>query len=518
MQHEQGVLLYTAALRLCGTIESHSFAQATCGWFKEFIPLESVLLTTSSPAGTQLMAIARATEDGGQTLELRVDASPEIKKQLGTLAAPVAIAPRASSCVPAKPWIEHGLMKGDVSLISLRTIVSAELVAIVYFLAPGGSNYTEEHLAIVAELREVMGAGLKNCFQLNRVREAKRRLAEDNTFLQKDLRKRYGSVVVGGDFGLRQVMEEVYQIAAADSSALVTGERGTGKHLLASTIHAISIRRNEIFLTFNCGSVPENLLEQELFGIDNQGQRGAPKRVRGRIERAAGGTLVLEEVDRLPPELQKKMCNVITKGWLQRLGSREKVTTNVRIIGTVSSTSPDVFSMKKNEKGLVALLAESWVDVPPLRERKGDIASLAQHFILHYARQFGLQTIPALSTGSLERFKAYDWPGNVRELQGLIERALFGPPKKRLSLEPVAGKVQMKPVVTATDNTDDPLHIDKVMVQHILKVMELAGGKVGGANGAAQMMGINPSTLRKRMRKLGIPYGRQASYSSPLKN
>jgi transcriptional regulator with GAF, ATPase, and Fis domain len=333
------------------------------------------------------------------------------------------------------------------------------------------------------------------------------------------LRQVIGEEIIGADFGLRSVMELVRQVAPLSSPVLLLGETGTGKEVIASAIHKLSPRKDGPFVTVNCGAIPESLMDSELFGHEKGAFTGALSQKRGRFERANKGTIFLDEVGELQPEAQVRLLRVLQEKEIERVGGTEPIKVDIRIIAATHRDLESMIRYRQFREDLYFRLKVFPIVIPPLRERKGDIPSLLQYLLQRKSREMGLADIPSVAPDSLKYLMTYPWPGNVRELENAVERALILSKGEPLAFHDIAVSLQSgSPLDFGGTFVHDPklqredsLALDTVVSGHIRRVLDMAGGKVGGGRGAAQMLHINPSTLRKKMRKLGIPFGRKAN-------
>ncbi len=303
--------------------------------------------------------------------------------------------------------------------------------------------------------------------------------------------------MIGGSQGLLEVMTSVHQVAETDASILVTGETGTGKEGVVQAIHRLSLRQQQPLIKLNCAAIPENLVESELFGHEKGAFTGALSRKIGRFELAHQGTLFLDEIGEMPLDVQSKLLRILQEGEFERVGGTSTIKVDVRIIAATHCDLPQHVREGRFREDLFYRLNVFPINIPPLRERKTDINALAQHFLKRYADQFNkpVKTIPAQLINTLT---AYHWPGNIRELQHLIERAVILSTGATLAFGD-----WFQPVGENTD-FDAQLTLDEVEYQHILKVLENTRWQISGKNGAAEQLGLNASTLRSRMSKLGI--------------
>jgi transcriptional regulator with GAF, ATPase, and Fis domain len=330
--------------------------------------------------------------------------------------------------------------------------------------------------------------------------------ADRRSLLGRLGRKDVVEAIVGADSGLREVMERVAQVARSDAPVLLFGETGSGKEVVARAVHRQSPRAEGPFIRVNCGAIPGDLIDSELFGHERGSFTGAVAQRRGWFERADGGTLFLDEVAELPLPAQVRLLRVLQDGLVQRVGGEQSVAVAVRI---VAATSQDLRAMMREgrfREDLWYRLAVFPLYLPPLRERVGDIPALAAHFAQRAAGKLGLA--PRLpGDEEIRLLCAYDWPGNIRELASVIERAAILGNGRRLEVAKALGIAAVRlppadgvPVFAKAP----PASFDEQARVIIEAALRRSFGRIDGPFGAARQLGLNPQTLRSRMKKLGI--------------
>src|SRR6185369_7007615 len=334
-------------------------------------------------------------------------------------------------------------------------------------------------------------------------------LLDDNRFLNRELLSQVGDEIIGGNSGLRNVMEMVRQVAPLNNTVLLMGETGTGKEVIANSIHFASPRKDGPFIKVNCGAIPESLIDSELFGHEKGAFTGAVTEKRGRFERANGGTLFLDEIGEFPTQAQVRLLRVLQQCEIERVGGDKTISVDVRVIAATHRNLESMISENRFREDLWFRLNVFPIIIPPLRQRKDDVPALTRHFVAVKCRELGIAVPPAIAPGALDRLMNYGWPGNVRELENLVERELIrhrGGQLRFESLLPGEKGDETQPVTEVKGGGQ--LNLDEVMSLHIGKVLKMTKGKIHGLGGAAELLGINPNTLRARMSKLGIMYGR----------
>ena len=339
---------------------------------------------------------------------------------------------------------------------------------------------------------------------LAETRELQARLEAETVYLRQEIRERQNlSHIVGESFAIRAVLHQIEEVAPADTTVVVEGETGVGKELVARAIHDESRRAAAPFITVSCAALPAELIESELFGHEAGAFTGARGLRRGRFELADGGTLFLDEVGELPLELQGKLLRVLEQGELERVGGTETLKLDVRILAaTHRDLRADVEAGRFREDLFYRLYVYP-VTVPPLRQRRGDVPLLVESFVPRIAARIG-KAVAEVPAEVLRMLCGYDWPGNVRELKNVIERAvvishdgvLRLPEPLTVSRAPEPASAAAKPAIDHT--------LEELERRHILSVLETTGWRVSGPQGAAKILGLNPSTLRSRMKKLGL--------------
>ena len=335
---------------------------------------------------------------------------------------------------------------------------------------------------------------------LRREIEAHRRSRSTIQYLVEEIRSGRDAMV-GESPALRRVLEQIAQVAPTDSTVLIQGETGTGKELVARAIHERSQRRERPLVKVNCAALPRDLVESELFGHEKGAFTGATQQRRGRFELADGGTLFLDEVGELPLEAQAKLLRVLQEREFDRVGGTRSLRIDVRMIAATNRDLQARVGAGGFRADLYYRLNVFPIVVPPLRERRVDIPGLVRHFAAKAARKLG-RTPDGISPAFVERASAYDWPGNIRELENLVERASImsnGEVLDAIELFSQASPSENAPSVPAGDAT-----LEEMERAHIRGVLERTRWVIEGERGAARILGLNPSTLRGRLRKLGI--------------
>ena len=387
--------------------------------------------------------------------------------------------------------------------------------AVLLLVATRGASFEEHHAAAARDLLEPLAAALENdrvLHETSSLREAAR--ADRQAGLPPE---DISESIVGAEAGLREVMERVDLVARTDAPVLILGETGSGKEVVARAIHARSRRAAGPVLRVNCGAIPPDLVDSELFGHERGSFTGAVAERKGWFERADGGTLFLDEVAELPLSAQVRLLRVVQDGSFERVGGQRPLTADVRIVAATHRDLPAMVRERRFREDLFYRIGVFPIRLPPLRERREDIPPLAAHF----ARRAGLRlgASPLLPTAEdVDLLLAYEWPGNVRELAAVIERAAILGNGCRLEMATalgVAGRGATPPPGPPSSALfEEPAafpSLQAAMARHIAAALRRTSGRVEGPHGAAALLGINPHTLRARMRKLGVVWSRYRS-------
>ena len=331
---------------------------------------------------------------------------------------------------------------------------------------------------------------------LREVGRLKNRLEEENTYLRGEIRSEHNfDEIIGQSEQSKKVLHQIEQVAQTDATVLILGESGTGKELIARAVHNNSRRGDRPLVKLNCATLPANLVESELFGHEKGAFTGATARKAGRFELADGGTIFLDEIGELPLELQSKLLRVLQEGEFERVGGNRTEKTDVRVIAATNRDLEQAMAQGAFRKDLFYRLNVFPIVSPPLRNRREDIPALAEHFIQKHAPRIG-KPIKPLSKKGLAAMAAYDWPGNIRELENFIERALIVSAGAQLRVEDL---LEFNPPSRGGDLSASTLQ--EVERNAILAALEETNWVIEGKHGAALKLGLEPSTLRSRMKK-----------------
>lgn len=495
-------------LRICSSLDIGVAVKRVFDYLQEHFPLDEIYLDIFD---NQLGAIRRVTHfanGDGLAAEEIVPLPKQVWDWGRSLSGP-QIMDAKNVTGPAKEIATLVKLEGNSDL-ALPLRVENELIGMLILRANGERRYDHRHAELLSAVAEPFALALANTLSYQEVLHYRDILLDDNRFLNRELLSQVGDEIIGGNSGLRNVMEMVRQVAPLNNTVLLMGETGTGKEVIANTIHFTSPRKDGPFIKVNCGAIPENLIDSELFGHEKGAFTGAVSEKRGRFERASGGTIFLDEIGELPPQAQVRLLRVLQQREIERVGGDKIIKVDVRVIAATHRNLESMVSEDRFREDLWFRLNVFPIIIPPLRQRKDDVPALTRHFVEQKGRELGIAVPPAIAPGALERLMHYSWPGNVRELENLVERELIrhrGGQLRFDSLLSSRSSSEAQPVIEVND--DGPLNLDEAMSLQISKVLKITKGKIHGPGGAAELLGINPNTLRGRMSKLGVVYGRK---------
>jgi hydrogenase-4 transcriptional activator len=492
----------------------------------EHLPLEQLIVQRIDLQRGRLQTVASHTIGGrAKTLPAQVDLSPVQLKSLMSWGGQRRVARRSASKAPG---VFHLIAPRGLRPEALAGPLwgTDHMEGVLILRLPRAAPVDPEHDNLVEAVLEPFGTALEIDRRLHEIEGLREKAEADRRSLLTKLgRKDMAAPIVGADAGLRHVMDRVEMISRSDVTVLLVGETGTGKEVVARAIHDRSARHAGPFVRVNCGAIPAELIDSQLFGHERGSFTGAVDTHRGWFERADGGTLFLDEIGELPLAAQVRLLRVLQDGFIERVGGQHSIHVDVRI---VAATHRDIAQMTKDgrfRQDLWYRIAVFPIPIPPLRERTEDIQALACHFAEKAATRFGL-TLVMPTPEDLRLLSGYSWPGNIRELAAVIDRAALlgngrclevakslGVTAPSSAQHPVAARDSNREAldIPATGHQETPapagqLSLDDAMRQHIEAALRACHGRIEGPFGAAKRLNVNPHTLRSRMRKFGTDW------------
>jgi len=498
-------------VRICSSLEVKTALRSAFGYLRQHFPLDLLSLGIRDASLSAIRRVAHVAADNGEPADEIIPVPGELWESLQKweIRTPVIVNSDQSELVRA--LAPHLNLEENSGII--MPLWSAEgMLGWLTLYAWGAGRYTTEHVELLGTVADPFVIALANALSHEKLLKYRDTLLDDNRFLNKELQARAGDEIIGGTLGLRNVIEMVQQVAPLNNTVLILGETGTGKEVIANAIHYSSPRKDGPFIKVNCGAIAEGLIDSELFGHERGSFSGAVSEMRGRFERADGGTIFLDEIGELPLPAQVRLLRVLQNREIERVGGSRAIPVDIRVIVATHRNLEQMIRENRFREDLWFRLNVFPLILPPLRQRREDIPSLARHFIIQKCRYLGIAAVPDMAPGALGRLVNYAWPGNVRELENLVERELIlhrnGPLHFDMLL-PAPSSAAEPLVRHETDSGNSVLTLDQAMAQHMRSVMELCKGKIHGPGGAAELLDINPSTLRWRLEKLGILFGRR---------
>jgi formate hydrogenlyase transcriptional activator len=475
---------------------------------RELFPSISACLRRVMPSEYSSLALL---EPGGQRLKnyaLVFEGNPEIIPQgasaaLGETPAGRAVETRSPAVLDGRElaqWsaqVPQRLAKAGLqSLCCIPLITRNRVLGTLNVGSMKEHAFAPSDVELLTQVASQAAIAIENATAFQEIAELKDKLAEEKLYLEDEIRteQNFGEII-GDDPGFRRVLDQLATVAPTDASALILGETGTGKELIARAIHDLSGRRERTFVKLNCAAIPTGLLESELFGHEKGAFTGAIAQKAGRFELAHKGTLFLDEVGDIPLELQPKLLRALQEQEFERLGGVRTIKVDVRMVAATNRDLAQMIADREFRSDLYYRLSVFPLSLPALRERTLDIPKLVRYFTQKYARRMN-KRVERIPTEAMEALSAYAWPGNVRELENLIERAVIL--TRGTSLEIPLAELR------ATQEKTNPVTLQDAERDHISRVLDQANGVVGGPNGAAARLGMKRTTLQSKMKKLGI--------------
>ncbi len=497
-----------ATLRICGSLDIEKALYQCFLYICQFIPASRIGFHVYHRDAGVIETIALAPRKHGKDSFMKTPLSEKGRKQVEDQRSRRVRHIDRLGDDPVTSSVARKLAASDLSAIVMDLVLERKMLGIFSVFNDGKNKFTSNHIHLLSLLSKPCAIALTNSIRYRELETLKDLLTDDNRYLQDELRKITGEDVIGADLGLKNVMKMVRQVAPTESPVLLFGETGTGKEVIANTIHNLSLRKDGPFIRVNCGAIPATLIDSELFGYEKGAFTGAVSQKRGRIERAHGGTLFLDEIGELTPDAQVRLLRVLQEHEIDRVGGTHTIRVNIRIIAATNRDLEQMMDQNKFRTDLFFRLRVFPITIPPLRKRKDDIPELVNHFIQKKSKEMKRLIVPSPEPDVINRLMEYHWPGNIRELENAVERSLILDPGNLLYFMEINKKAD-KDRLQIKSGSQEIKPLDDVMENHIKHTLNLCNGRVEGEKGAAKILKINPSTLRKRMKKLKIPFGKK---------
>jgi formate hydrogenlyase transcriptional activator len=406
------------------------------------------------------------------------------------------------------PLMERAIAAGFRSSCNVPLIAHDRVLGAVVLVSRKEAAFNEADAEMLSHIAKQLAIAVENALNYREVELLKNKLVSEKLYLEEEIQTQYNfEEIIGQSVALKKILQQVATVAPTDSVVLLCGETGTGKELIARAIHNLSGRKERTLVKLNCAAIPTGLLESELFGHEKGAFTGAIAQRIGRFELANKGTLLLDEIGEIPLDLQPKLLRVLQEHEFERLGSSRTIKTDARLIAATNVNLPDMVAEKKFRSDLFYRLNVFPITIPPLRERAGDIPLLIGYFVQKHSLRMN-KRIDGIPKGTVDALCEYSWPGNVRELENFIERSVIlssgselQAPLSELRTQGAQSGDGAGPVSAAPAT---PVSLEENERRHIIEVLERTKGVIGGKGGAAEILGLPISTLRNRMKKLGL--------------
>lgn len=500
-----------ATVRICGSLDIEKAMWRLLQYLENFMPVTGLNLHLFESEMTILRSIAQVTPYEAERMEEFFPLPEEVRVELQrgwleTQDVMIVNQPESDAVIGTLTQLCGKL---NSSFMVMRLEIEGSRIGALLIYADGKNKYKNEHADLLSILHDPIAIALSNAVKHQEVLKLKDNLVDDNLFLHQELLRLSGEKIIGRDSGLKEVMRQVFQVASLNSPVLLLGETGVGKEVIANAVHRSSPRNEGPFIKVNCGAIPETLLDSELFGHERGAFTGAITQKRGRFERANHGTILLDEIGDLPLTAQIRLLRVIQNKEIERVGGSQPIPIDIRIIAATHQDLEKMVLSSQFREDLWFRLNVFPIMIPPLRERKEDIPALVRYFLKQKAKDLNFSKVPEIDPKEFDRLKEYPWRGNVRELQNVVERALIQC-RDQKKIEPLtfelSNRMQEEQATLAHFGQNAKrLTLDEVNRMYIQQTLKHTRGKIHGPRGAAEFLGINPNTLRFKMRKLGIP-------------
>jgi len=507
-----------ATLSICSSLEVEKSLSRCLSFLQHYMPGDEMLFNVFDPEQGSLRILAQAIGSEGKKINefifLPADVRDYIIKNYFSASNSEHLFPKSKVVVINKPedykvyklarLVRSSVKLSHASIIAMPLFLEGQQLGVVDLLAKGYERFNADHCRLFAMLHEPFAIALANALRHQELSETKERVVEENRHLQQELQLHSNKGVIGLHTGLKEVMERIRQVAPLDNTILLLGETGVGKDLIAQTIHNLSSRKQGPFIRVNCGAIPENLLESELFGHEKGAFTGAISRKIGKFEQANQGTIFLDEIAEFSPQAQVSLLHILQGEEIERIGGSKPINSNCRII---AATHRDLYSLVETGR----FREDLWfrinvfpVKIPSLSDRREDIPQLVHQIIKDKCHKFGLSVPARIDPRCIDRLMDYDWPGNIRELENILERVLIQNQGQNIKADDFRFCLEDRSPGKKYPDKQKIMGLDQKMREHIQMALELCHGKVHGPNGAARLLDIHPSTLRHRIKKLGI--------------
>ena len=513
---EENEFFREITIRICGTLDLEDGIKNCLLFLRNVMPADGMFFCRLNFDKEILRTIIHSTLNDQKKMDTIIPLTAGYEVEKKELQMEKVLIRNIPEDHPVAKIVAHNLGTSDISFLVMPLVIDEKRIGILTLYTYKRNSYTEEDAHLYSLLHHPFAIAMSNAMEHREVVKLNEALADDNKFLNQEMLRLSGDQIIGAGFGLKGVMESVNQIAPLNRPVLLLGETGVGKEVFANAIHFSSPRKDGPFIKVNCGAIPEQLIDSELFGHEKGAFTGAVSQKRGRFERANHGTILLDEIGELPLPAQVRLLRVLQNNEIERVGGTKTITLDTRVIAATHRNLEEMVREGQFREDLLFRLNVFPIVIPPLRQRREDTPALVTHFLDRKCKELGIHKLPELAPGSMALLKEYKWPGNVRELENKVEQALIRYLGKQnegpLFFEGLQERPAPEEAFPATGVLEEHfLEFDDLIRQHILKALQLTNGQIYGEKGAAKLLKINPNTLRSKMKKLGITLKRTLS-------
>lgn len=511
-------LLFEAYARICGSLSIEQSLHSAFKYFEAQLPADGAFINIYLEPLNQIRFLAWVDKQHTQALEKNITVPIHLRTPLASKKRPKILRVQKIEDDPITHHVAPQVVPGIASFVMMRMELDQQHLGVVAFYSHKQNAFTKQHEELLAQLHNPFALVAANALHPI-LKESNRILHRKNAQLQSTLAKVLHAPLdslLKTSPSLIGIAEKITQIAPYETTVLITGETGTGKEIIANTIHHSSCCANGPFIKVNCGAIPEMLIDSQLFGHEKGAFTDAKQTHLGYFEQANGGTLFLDEIGELPPAAQVRLLRVLQNKNITRVGGTQPIQLRLRIIVATHQPLEKLVSSGHFREDLWYRLNIFPIEIPPLRARKEDIEPLAEHFLEKIQRKYDLIQKPIITDCALMLAKSYHWPGNVRELENLLERSVLQINKEKVETlhlpQPTTQHTHTQHQ-TATNATEfsDALStpgnlgtLDTMTREYFTHILHECAGKIAGKGGAAEKVGLHPNTLRSKLKKLGV--------------
>ena len=498
---EEAVMLQLSQA-LLANLDVRKLLEAISASLREVLPLDAATLGLyDEKRGNMMVQFLGLIENEPRQAEVRLSLEGSPAGQAFRSREPIVLGRIEAAGFPEE-GVRHLTRLGMKSGSWVPLIHRNQAVGVLAVASRIENAFGQREMEMLVQVADQVAMAVSNAVVFRQIAELRDRLRQEKEYLEEEinLENRFEDIV-GESGGLRQVLKQIETVAPTDATVLIQGETGTGKELLARAIHRLSTRSERTFVKVNCAAIPAGLLESELFGHEKGAFTGAIARKMGRLELAHEGTLFLDEVGELPLDLQPKLLRALQEKEIERLGGNRAIPVNIRLIAATNRDLGQMVAEKQFRSDLFYRLKVFPIFAPPLRDRVGDIPVLVRHFVSAHSRRMG-KNITDIPEETMQALCRWPWPGNIRELENFLERAVILTRGSVLYVPLAELETKVAEEEEELERTNPTLHAAER--EHILRVLRETKGQIGGADGAAERLGLKRTTLNSKLKKLGI--------------